>query len=147
VARKRDEETAQIVPPAPTTAPPFVLMPGTLGHVKLPVSDVDASRHFYASALAPLGFELVYDDGRAIGFGPPPRELLALEQTAASILGVHVAFDASDPATVDAFHAAALAAGGRDNGAPGLRPYGDNYYAAFVFDPDGHNIEAVQQRH
>jgi catechol 2,3-dioxygenase-like lactoylglutathione lyase family enzyme len=146
VYRKHDEETAQILPPVPTTAAPS-LMPGTLGHVKLPVRDVDASRHFYANALAPLGFELVYDDGRAIGFGPPPRELLALEQTAASILGVHVAFDAPDPATVDAFHAAALAAGGRDNGAPGPRPYGDNYYAAFVLDPDGHNIEAVHQRH
>jgi catechol 2,3-dioxygenase-like lactoylglutathione lyase family enzyme len=122
-------------------------MPGRLGHVKLPVRHVDASRHFYASALAPLGFELVYDDGNALGFGPPPRELFAVERTDEPILGVHVAFDVPDPATVDAFHAAAVGAGGRDNGGPGLRPYGDSYYAAFVLDPDGHNIEAVHQRH
>jgi catechol 2,3-dioxygenase-like lactoylglutathione lyase family enzyme len=122
-------------------------MPGTLGHVKLPVSDLAASRAFYTDALAPLGFELVYDGPRSLGWGPPPHEYFAVELTSASVLGVHVAFDAPDEATVDAFHAAALAAGGRDNGPPGLRPYGENYYAAFVLDPDGHNIEAVHQGH
>jgi catechol 2,3-dioxygenase-like lactoylglutathione lyase family enzyme len=66
-----------------------------------------------------------------------------VELTDEAILGVHVAFNAVDHASVDAFHAAALAAGGHDNGPPGLRPYGRNYYAAFVLDPDGHNIEAV----
>jgi catechol 2,3-dioxygenase-like lactoylglutathione lyase family enzyme len=120
-------------------------MPATLGHVKLPVRDLDASRKFYATALAPLGFELVYDGPSSLGFGPPPFELFAVELTAEPVHGAHVAFDATNHAMVDAFHAAALEAGGKDNGAPGLRPYGTNYYAAFVFDPDGHNIEAVHQ--
>jgi catechol 2,3-dioxygenase-like lactoylglutathione lyase family enzyme len=120
-------------------------MPATLGHVKVPVRDLDASRKFYATALAPLGFELVYDGPSSLGFGPPPFELFAVELTAEPVHGAHVAFDATNHAMVDAFHAAALEAGGKDNGAPGLRPYGTNYYAAFVFDPDGHNIEAVHQ--
>jgi catechol 2,3-dioxygenase-like lactoylglutathione lyase family enzyme len=118
-------------------------MPAELGHVKLPVSDLSASRAFYAEALAPLGFELVYDGPSSLGWGPPPFEYFAVELRSEPILGVHVAFDAVDEASVDAFHAAALAAGGRDNGAPGPRPYGESYYAAFVLDPDGHNIEAV----
>ena len=121
------------------------LMPATLGHVKLPVSDLGASRDFYVAAFRPLGFELVYDGASSLGFGPPPFELFALEVTSQPIHGVHVAFDVADHAMVDAFHAAALAAGGRDNGPPGLRPYGKNYYAAFVLDPDSHNIEAVHQ--
>jgi catechol 2,3-dioxygenase-like lactoylglutathione lyase family enzyme len=118
-------------------------MSATLGHVKLPVSDLAVSRAFYSEALAPLGFELVYDGTRSLGFGPPPLELFAVELSHEPILGVHIAFNAVDRASVDAFHTAALAAGGRDNGAPGLRPYGESYYAAFVLDPDGHNIEAV----
>jgi catechol 2,3-dioxygenase-like lactoylglutathione lyase family enzyme len=85
----------------------------------------------------------VYEGTRSLGFGPPPFELFAVELSHEPILGVHVAFNAVDRASVDAFHAAALAAGGRDNGAPGLRPYGESYYAAFVLDPDGHNVEAV----
>jgi catechol 2,3-dioxygenase-like lactoylglutathione lyase family enzyme len=116
-----------------------------LGHVKLPVRDLAASREFYTRALAPLGFELVYDGTESLGWGPPPAELFAVELSGESILGVHIAFNAVDHESVDAFHAEALGAGGRDNGAPGLRPYGDNYYAAFVLDPDGHNIEAVHQ--
>ena len=121
------------------------MTPAALGHVKLPVSDLAASRAFYSAALAPLGFELVFDGPTSLGFGPPPLELLAVELTAESILGVHVAFNADGHAMVDRFHAAALAAGGSDNGPPGPRPYGTNYYAAFVLDPDGHNIEAVHQ--
>jgi catechol 2,3-dioxygenase-like lactoylglutathione lyase family enzyme len=119
-------------------------MRASLGHVKLPVGDLAASRRFYADTLAPLGFELVYDGARSLGFGPPPLELFAVELSHEPILGVHVAFNAVDRASVDAFHTAALAAGGRDNGARGLRPYfGESYYAAFVLDRDGHNIEAV----
>jgi catechol 2,3-dioxygenase-like lactoylglutathione lyase family enzyme len=121
------------------------LTPATLGHVKLPVGDLGTSREFYSKALAPLGFELVYDGESSLGFGPPPLEFFAVELTSESIHGVHVAFDAADRAMVDAFHAGALAAGGRENGPPGLRPYGKHYYAAFVLDPDGHNIEAVHQ--
>jgi catechol 2,3-dioxygenase-like lactoylglutathione lyase family enzyme len=120
-------------------------MPATLGHVKFPVRDLEASRVFYAAALAPLGFELVYDGPSSLGFGPPPFELFAVELTSEPVHGAHVAFDAADHGMVDSFHAAALAAGGQDNGAPGLRPYGTNYYAAFALDPDGHNIEAVHQ--
>jgi catechol 2,3-dioxygenase-like lactoylglutathione lyase family enzyme len=114
-----------------------------LGHVKLPVCDLEASRRFYAAALGAFGWELVYDGPRSLGFGVGGKEPFAVEQTAEPAVGTHVAFDAPDEPTVDAFHAAALEAGGRDNGAPGLRPYGDNYYAAYVLDPDGHNIEAV----
>jgi catechol 2,3-dioxygenase-like lactoylglutathione lyase family enzyme len=116
-----------------------------LGHVKLPVSDLCASRDFYLAALGQLGFGLVYDGPRSLGFGPPPLELFAVELSDEPIHGVHVAFNAADHTMVDAFHAAALAAGGRDNGPPGIRPYGKNYYAAFVLDPDDHNIEAVHQ--
>lgn len=118
-------------------------MPATLGHVKLPVSALAASRAFYDAVLATLGFELVFDGPRSLGWGPPPLEFFAVELSGEPILGVHIAFNAVDHASVDAFHAAGLSAGGTDNGAPGLRPYGENYYAAFVLDPDGHNIEAV----
>jgi catechol 2,3-dioxygenase-like lactoylglutathione lyase family enzyme len=118
-----------------------------LGHIKLQVTDLEASRrfYFYAAALGAFGWEIVYDGPTSLGFGPSGKEPFAVEQTDAPAVGTHIAFDAPDEATVDAFHAAALAAGGRDNGAPGLRPYGDHYYAAFVLDPDGHNIEAVFQ--
>jgi catechol 2,3-dioxygenase-like lactoylglutathione lyase family enzyme len=118
-------------------------MPATLGHVKLPVSDLAASREFYDAALAPLGFELVYDGPSSLGWGPPPIEFFAVELSGEPIRGAHIAFNPVVPASVDAFHAAGLGAGGTDNGAPALRPYGENYYAAFLLDPDGHNIEAV----
>jgi catechol 2,3-dioxygenase-like lactoylglutathione lyase family enzyme len=118
-----------------------------IDHVKLPVSDLAASRAFYSSALAPFGYELVYDGEISLGFGTgdggEDDEPFALQLGDAPGAGTHVAFTASSPAQVDEFHAAALAAGGEDNGAPGERPYGGEYYAAFVLDPDGHNIEAV----
>jgi catechol 2,3-dioxygenase-like lactoylglutathione lyase family enzyme len=112
-------------------------------HVKLPVADIDRTRDFYSQALAPLGYQIVYDENRELGFGNKDREPLGFIERRAPGVGTHVAFTAEDTAGVDAFHAAAIAAGGRDNGAPGLRPYGGEYYAAFVIDPDGHNIEAV----
>jgi catechol 2,3-dioxygenase-like lactoylglutathione lyase family enzyme len=119
-----------------------------IDHVKLPISDLDASRTFYLAALAPFGYTVVYDDGeQELGFGRgdggddnEPFGLLRGERPG---VRSHVAFTASDTAQVDAFHAAATAAGGQDNGAPGERPYGGYYYAAYVLDPDGHNIEAV----
>ena len=118
-----------------------------IDHVKLPVGDLDASRSFYAAALAPFGYRLVYEGEVSLGFGRgdggDEDEPLALERTDEPNVSTHVAFTASSPAQVDAFHAAALAAGGTDNGAPGERPYGGYYYAAFVRDPDGHNLEAV----
>jgi catechol 2,3-dioxygenase-like lactoylglutathione lyase family enzyme len=118
-----------------------------IDHVKLPVSDLAASRAFSSAALAPLGWQLVYDGEETAGFGTGDgggdNEPLALERGEAPGARTHIALTASGPAAVDAFHAAALSAGGRDNGPPGERPYGGYYYAAFVLDPDGHNIEAV----
>jgi catechol 2,3-dioxygenase-like lactoylglutathione lyase family enzyme len=118
-------------------------MPIRIDHVRLPVSDIDVSRAFYAAALAPLGYRVVYDQDGSLGFGDDEREPLALASGPAPAARTHVAFTASSTDEVDAFHAAALAAGGRDNGPPGERPYGGFYYAAFVLDPDGHNLEAV----
>ena len=118
-----------------------------IDHVKLPVSDLAASRAFYVAALAPFGYTLVYDEEPALGFGMgdggDEDEPFALLRGSRPNVRSHVAFTASNTTQVDEFHSAALAAGGRDNGAPGERPYGGYYYAAFVLDPDGHNIEAV----
>jgi catechol 2,3-dioxygenase-like lactoylglutathione lyase family enzyme len=112
-------------------------------HVKLPVADLERTRDFYAAALTPMGYELVFEGPESIGFGSQDREPIAFLRTAAPSVGTHIALSAADTATVVAFYEAAIAAGGRDNGAPGPRPYGREYYAAFVLDPDGHNIEAV----
>ncbi|WP_439625696.1 VOC family protein [Shinella sp.] len=124
-------------------------------HLSLGVSDIVRAAAFYDAALAPLGYGRVWSDirpgeaGQAAGYGPPGGgDKLALKEHGDAALapgaGFHVAFAAPDRQAVDAFHQAALAAGGRDNGAPGLRPdYGPSYYAAFVVDPDGHRIEAV----
>ena len=123
-----------------------------IDHVGFPVSDYVTSKLFYERALAPLGYGLVVevpaDHNRsgfpAAGFGAGgnPDFWIGVEGKLENPL--HVAFVAKDRAAVDAFHRAALAAGGTDNGAPGLRAhYHPDYYAAFVLDPDGHNIEAV----
>lgn len=123
-----------------------------LDHVGFAVADVARSRPFYQQALAPLGIGLIMSvtpeqtrsGGTAHGFGTPGNPFFWVGDNERVGEGTHVAFRAGSRAEVDAFHAAALAAGGRDNGAPGLRPhYGPNYYAAFVFDPDGINVEAV----
>ena len=120
-----------------------------IDHVKLPVGDLDASREFYAAALAPLGYRLVHDEEPSVAFAAAPLdedEPFVLTRTDPPNARTHVAFTAASADQVDAFHAAALVSGGRDNGAPGERPYGRTYYAAFVLDPDGHNIEAVCHR-
>jgi catechol 2,3-dioxygenase-like lactoylglutathione lyase family enzyme len=121
-----------------------------IDHVKIPCTDLDVSRAFYTAALAPFGYKLVYDGEESLGFGigdgGDDDEPFALERGDAPRVRTHIAFTADSEAQVDAFHAAALAAGGTDNGAPGERPYGGYYYAAFVLDPDGHNIEAVHHR-
>jgi catechol 2,3-dioxygenase-like lactoylglutathione lyase family enzyme len=122
-----------------------------LDHVGLTVLDFARSRAFYVAALAPLGYAPVMDVTKeqsggyeGTGFGPPGRPHFWIGTGEARSGSTHVAFAANSRAAVDAFHRAALAAGGRDNGAPGLRPhYHEHYYGAFVFDPDGHNIEAV----
>lgn len=122
-----------------------------LDHIGVPVGDLAAAKAFYATALAPLGYGIVMELGPEVtgstgfvGFGRPGKPQFWIT-TGGPMSGVlHVAFKAATRAEVAAFHAAALAAGGCDNGGPGLRPhYHPNYYGAFVFDPDGHNIEAV----
>ena len=121
-----------------------------LDHIGFPVSDFARSKAFYERALAPLGYRVVMevplseDDGDGYaGFGAErPQFWIGTGKPLLSRL--HIAFVAKTRADVRAFHEAALAAGGIDNGAPGLRPhYHENYYGAFVLDPDGHNIEAV----
>jgi len=121
-------------------------------HIDFAVTDFARSRAFYVATLAPLGIEVVMDiernDGRRLtGFGSPPDPTFWIR--AGNGIGgrLHVAFLANSRSAVDAFHVAGLRAGGADNGGPGLRPrYADHYYAAFVLDPDGHNIEAVCRR-
>ena len=131
-----------------------------LDHVSIRVADYDRSKRFYEAALAPLGYTLAMESASGAGFR---RELIPefwIKQGEPISVGagaepseapdrcggpaVHVAFASDDRRTVDAFYRAALAAGARDNGAPGLRPnYHPNYYGAFVLDPDGYNLEAV----
>ena len=114
-----------------------------LAHVKVGVSDPGAAKDYYTKALAPLGYRVVFEaegmvyfaDEAGLDFGVGPSDRPG---------DAHVAFKAKDTATVDAFYAAALAAGGQDNGPPGLRPeYAEDYYGAYVLDPDGNNIEAM----
>jgi catechol 2,3-dioxygenase-like lactoylglutathione lyase family enzyme len=116
-----------------------------LDHVTIGVSNLTRARKFYDDALKPLGIERLYAEGQTFsGYGADKKAVFWIGARDAVITGAHVAFTAPDRATVDAFHAAALAAGGRDNGGPGPRPnYHRHYYGAFVLDPDGHNIEAV----
>jgi catechol 2,3-dioxygenase-like lactoylglutathione lyase family enzyme len=112
-------------------------------HVLLKVKDLEASKRFYTAALAPLGFTVEYEGDGMVGFGPKGAPALWLSK-GESGGSVHIAFVAADRASVKAFYAAALPAGGTDNGPPGLRPqYAENYYGGFVKDPDGNNIEAV----
>lgn len=114
-------------------------------HIGLRVARLDASVRFYESALAPLGYRCIASGEGYAGFGPADAPALWLHAAAPGKAGAaHVALRAADRAAVDAFHRAALAAGARDNGAPGLRPdYAPDYYAAFVIDADGNNLEAV----
>ena len=114
-----------------------------LDHIVISVSDLEASKAFYEHALAPLGISTQLEFPGALGLGKSGKPAFWL-RPGGGAEPVHVAFSAPDRATVDAFHEAALAAGGSDNGGPGLREiYHPTYYGAFVLDPDGHNIEAV----
>ena len=116
-------------------------------HIGFRVRDVEASRKFYLAALAPLGVGVAMEGPFGVGLGRGGKPSLWLSQGEPPASPLHIAFTAKNRAEVDAFHAAALAAGGKDNGAPGLRPhYHPNYYGAFAIDPDGHNIEAVCHR-
>jgi catechol 2,3-dioxygenase-like lactoylglutathione lyase family enzyme len=117
-----------------------------IDHLTLTVRDSSRSRPFYEKALAPLGYRVVMEFGDLCGFGDE-KPSLWMKPGDPPTTPQHLAFVAPSRAAVAAFHAAALAAGGRDNGAPGLRPdYHATYYAAFVIDPDGHNLEAVTHR-
>jgi catechol 2,3-dioxygenase-like lactoylglutathione lyase family enzyme len=111
-------------------------------HLTLRVRDLEASRRFYAAALAPWGGRESKDDW-GISFGPPGSEDVAIAEGEPSG-PIHLALSAPDRETVDRFYDAALSGGGRDNGPPGERPqYHPGYYAAYVLDPDGNNVEAV----
>jgi catechol 2,3-dioxygenase-like lactoylglutathione lyase family enzyme len=114
-----------------------------IDHITLGVRDLERSRAFYRAALAPLGFGEIGEDERSIAFGPPGIDdfIISIDYEPGT---THVAFAAENREQVHAFYAAALAAGGRDNGPPGPRAeYSPGYYGGFVLDPDGHNIEAV----
>ena len=114
-----------------------------IDHISIGVRDIAAAKKFYAQALAPLGYTVMMEFPEGTGLGAEGKPDLWLVQRDPGA-GNHVAFVCRDRQTVDAFHEAALAAGGTDNGAPGIRDdYHEHYYGAFVFDPDGHNIEAV----
>jgi catechol 2,3-dioxygenase-like lactoylglutathione lyase family enzyme len=124
-----------------------------IDHVSVLVTDYDRSKAFYLAALAPLGYKLCMEFSReqvpslpiprTCGIGPGGKPVLWLRPSP-KVTATHLALTAADRAAVDAFHAAALAAGAPDNGAPGLRPqYHQRYYGAFALDPDGHNVEAV----
>ncbi len=117
-----------------------------LDHIGLTVADYAESKRFFAAALAPLGYTLIMEFGTVGGLGAGRKPDFWIAQGTAGP-PVHVAFASPDRKTVDAFYQAAIAAGGRDNGVPGLRPqYHRDYYGAFVYDPDGNNIEAVCHR-
>lgn len=123
-----------------------------LDHVGIAVSELGSARQFYVEALAPLGIGIIMEvteemtggHGAHLGLGTPGKPFFWIGTGKQAAGSTHVAFVAADRVAVDAFYKAAMAAGGRDNGAPGLRPeYHPDYYGAFVLDPDGNNIEAV----
>ena len=118
-----------------------------IDHMSVGVSDLPRSIEFYTRALEPLGFVPMgpwHEGARSMAFGPEDLDDFAVSLDYPVGAGVHVCFAADTQEQVDAFHAAALAAGGVDHGAPGARPeYSKGYYGAFVLDPDGHNVEAV----
>ena len=121
-----------------------------IDHTGVSVSDYEKGKEFYRKALAPLGYEITMDipEYKACGFGEGGKRDFWISQPDGAISSNHIGFVAKDEEAVAAFYRAALAAGGTDNGAPGPRPdYGPGYYAAFVLDADGNNVEAVMRDH
>lgn len=119
-----------------------------LGHVSIGVRDLEPAARFYDAVFAPIGWARLWTDPDGLGYGPPgdnDKFAVFLRSDAHPPgAGFHLCFNAPNAAAVDAFHAAALAGGGRDDGAPGLRPhFGPDYYAAFVFDPEGWKLEVL----
>ena len=117
-----------------------------IDHTAVNISDKESAKSFYTQALEPLGYTLAFEMGEFMGFADANgMDLGVVRRDPAG--GAHVAFKCDDHASVDAFYAAAMAAGGKDNGAPGIREhYHEHYYGAFVLDADGNNIEAVCQK-
>jgi catechol 2,3-dioxygenase-like lactoylglutathione lyase family enzyme len=116
-----------------------------IDHVTLGVSDIGRARAFYDATLAAIGIKPLYAEADIFaGYGAGKKAFFWIGVKTVPVTGVHVAFAVESRDLVDRFHATGLVVGGRDNGAPGLRPhYHPNYYGAFILDPDGHNIEAV----
>jgi catechol 2,3-dioxygenase-like lactoylglutathione lyase family enzyme len=112
-----------------------------IAHTSLPVSDYARSKAFYTKVLATLGYRNNMEYGEAAGFNDGKNTDFWIGKQ--SVVPLHLAFEAKSCQQVEAFHQASLAAGGKDNGGPGYRDYSPGYFAAFVHDPDGHNIEAV----
>ena len=116
-------------------------------HIGIGVSDLKGSKAFFLQALSPLGVGVIMEFPHAAGLGRAQKPSFWLGATEGQPLPLHIAFAADNRSQVDEFYRQALAAGGKDNGAPGIRPhYHANYYAAFVIGPDGHNIEVVCHR-
>jgi catechol 2,3-dioxygenase-like lactoylglutathione lyase family enzyme len=116
----------------------------TVAHVAVNVSDWERAKGFYEAVLGPLGYRIVYEEDGVVAYFADERGLDFGIGRRDPVGGAHVAFHCADRGTVDAFYATALTAGARDNGAPGIRAkYYEGYYAAYVLDPDGNNIEAV----
>ena len=116
-------------------------------HIGIGVSDLKGSKAFFLQALSPLGVGVIMEFPHAAGLGRAQKPSLWLGTTEGKPLPLHIAFAAETRSQVDEFHRQALTAGGKDNGAPGIRPhYHANYYAAFIIGPDGHNIEVVCHR-
>jgi catechol 2,3-dioxygenase-like lactoylglutathione lyase family enzyme len=118
-----------------------------ISHVSIGVRDLVKAGRFYDTALAALGYKRLYDSTEALGYGAESPELWVMKVERPvkpdEASGLHLCFDAADRVGVDAFHKAGIKAGGRDNGKPGVRKdYGDNYYAAFLIDPEGYRLEA-----
>ncbi len=114
-----------------------------IDHISLSVKNFKKSKEFYSKALRPLGYQLIKNSGKTAAFGvggKPDFWLIGEEKRPAP---THLAFRSEDHRGVDAFHNAAVRAGGKDNGGPGPRPYDKHYYGAFVIDPEGNNVEAV----
>lgn len=122
-----------------------------ISHVSIGTSDLAAARRFYDAAFAPLGYKCLAEGDEYLGYGGDAARFWVLKVKHPVVAnegsGLHICLDAKSRKAVDAFHAAALRAGGRDNGKPGLRKdYGDNYYAAFVVDPAGYRLETYCER-
>jgi catechol 2,3-dioxygenase-like lactoylglutathione lyase family enzyme len=123
-------------------------MADMIDHLSVGVSDLERGRRFYDAAMAPLGYRRVNDKVRSSGYGPDENQddfyIVLVSSEGSTVPGSHVALKANTRAAVDGFHSAALAEGGADDGSPGIwKRYHENYYAAYILDPDGNRIEAV----